>query len=192
MAVTAYKAARNGVNDASVGTVAVTTPDNVEADDNAYAYWDMLNSGSVGQRLLAMDFGFTASDLPVGCTIDGWEDEFILSKTNSIVISNRRFQCVKAGAVVGAAKVDQTDFPAVETAYVKGGATDKWGTTMSRAEALAADTGASLYVDIDAGPPGPLDPEFNEHRVERVRRRYYYTEAPAASTKRTAQKGCSK
>ena len=175
MAVTAYKFAGTGANNAGVGSIAWLNPGNIVSDNNT----DATNEASPGfttNRLVATNFGITSGDVPEGSTIDGVEVEWGLWSDGTIFIQTNNYQLWDAGAVIGSAKTDSTVWPGSETARVKGGAADVWSATLSQAIVTGSGFGVALWMLYD---PETLGAPGETHRVDYVKLRVYYT-APAS------------
>lgn len=177
MAVTAYKFAGTGANDASFGSQAWSNPGNIVSDNGSDA--TAAEGDHTTNYLKGTNFGFTSTDIPVGSTIDGIELEYERFQEEGIaVIENNRLRAVKGGSVIGSNVSGMNMIlwsvgtPEVIT---EGGATNLWGTTWTQADVTASDFGFVLAADMAAGPG------IRAAHVDFFRCRIYYT-APAGGT----------
>lgn len=163
MAVTAYKfpSAFGHINSGW------TDDANVYAEDASYAY--TLGGPTTGIEDY-YGFGFTTGDVPAGSTIDGIE-VVVRFRSGSGIEHSMAVQMVKNGAKDGDLSAAQN--VAGDTYEVKtyGGATDKWGTTWVATDIVDSDFGAWFDCNIVSGS--------GNARIDYVKIRVYYTEAPS-------------
>lgn len=184
MAVTGWKFAGTGANDASVGdrewgnTGAIVSSD----DDRA----NTSNSGPLRaanpttQILRGTNFGFSTSDIPDGSTIDGIEVGIERSKADagecvdllvSLRISSGQTGDNKADTVTGW----PTQLNESEATY--GGSADDWNAGLSDSDIRTTDFGVDLRAQRQSGSSVP--------RVDAIRIRVYYTEGGGTPTTKT-------
>ena len=127
--------AGTGANDATVGTQAWGTPDEITVagggNDGVYADTGVLAKSEVSNYLKATNFGFT---IPDGSTILGITVEIDRKEGNTQAaggIKDSEVKIVKADATIGAAnKADTTNFwPTAEAIATYGSISDLWGET---------------------------------------------------------------
>lgn len=182
MAVTAYKFPGTVVNDTSSGSGdAWTNPGNVSADDTSEAVWSVPTSHTnPSQYLKCTNFGFTASDIPSGSTIDGIEVEYRRREVSvSDDISTSHLRAVKGGSINGtnvstmntAEWIKDTSEAGSEN-IVEGGSSNLWNDTWTQADIVASDFGVALAVTGTGFTP--------EGRIDYIKVRVYYS--AAAST----------
>lgn len=126
---------------AGPGEVNWTNPSNVKASDNARA--TVAVGFSLSYYLKALNYAF---GLPEGATPTGAElDVERLSPAGSCL--DYEVRLIKGGAISNAVNRASPDiWPVAEAIKVYGGASDLWGTTISRAEANSATTGFAISV----------------------------------------------
>ena len=171
MAVTGWKAAGTGANDASVGNSAWSNPGNITASNNTRATTGTMGAGQSSQILRATNFGFTTSDIPSGSTIDGIEIGIERQRTatggNQVQDSTIRLRT--SGGQTGTNKAVASNWPSTEAEAVYGGSTDVWSTTYTDSDIRGSDFG----VDIRCARTGGTAASGG---VDHVRCRVYYTE----------------
>ncbi|MBI3298903.1 MAG: hypothetical protein HYZ75_12105 [Elusimicrobia bacterium] len=130
-------AVKTAVDAASVsGGADWTNPANVQGDDGAYADFNATSQS----YLTIKTFGFS---LPVGATVDGVQ-VVVNGQGAGGTNARRRFRAglTKDGAnLAGTEMTALTFLQDVDSDITTGGATDLWGTTLTRAEVNSADFG---------------------------------------------------
>lgn len=115
------------VDDASVGTIAWTSPANVGARDNTNAA-AALTLGTTSHYLLATGFGFA---VPAQLTVLGVIVEILRNGTLNQNVTDASVRLVRAGVVVGDERANVTaayQWPDLSQRYRRyGAAVDLWG-----------------------------------------------------------------
>ena len=151
-------------DDATVGTVAWSNPDNAKVEDGAYAICGIASIVTY-HYLKATNFGFS---IPTGATINGIKIEIKQYETDGSVTDNV-VKIVKADGTygtenkaIGGGWVDGVN------AYVTyGGVSDLWSETWTAEDINDADFGVGISVIAGAYSAGYLD---------HIRITVYYTE----------------
>lgn len=144
-------------DDATIGTVAWSSPGNAVASDDAYVTAAVNNQTT--HYLKATGFG---AAIPTGATING-----ITVEVESKVSGSSRFgsyHICKAGAYAGAAR--NVLWTTTEQYYSVGGAADLWGQAWTPADINDAGFGVGVY----SGDPG-----VNTFSVDHIRITIDYT-----------------
>ena len=145
MAVTAYKYAGTAANVDRDSKVAWTNPDYAKADDTSYAT-NQTGKDTYGDWLLLTNFGFTSSDLPSGCTINGIQIIVCRHASASDFVSDNALYLYDDGAV-GNNLASATKWPqTTPTEATYGGATDMCGTSLTQADIVASTFGVRLSI----------------------------------------------
>ncbi len=161
------------VDDATVGTVAWTNPDNAKVSDDVYATNTPTDQG-ISHYLKASNFGFS---IPSGATINGILVEFERKANVASGIQNikdKYIKIVKADGTIGTTdKADTVTLWSTTEAYSSyGSSSDLWGETWDDAKINDIDFGVVLSVTaIDDTVPNPIA------SVDHIRITVYYTEA---------------
>ncbi|KKK68280.1 hypothetical protein LCGC14_2945630, partial [marine sediment metagenome] len=144
----------NVVDDASVGTVAWSNPDNAKTSNDAYATTGNLNV--VSHYLKATNFGFS---IPTGSTINGiiveiekWED---ISPFGGV--KDSEVKVVKSDGTIGSTNkadtVTRWPTPDSDTYISSGTNNDLWGEVWTAEDINDIDFGAVLAaVGVPTGP----------------------------------------
>ncbi|HYK01306.1 MAG TPA: LamG-like jellyroll fold domain-containing protein [Thermoanaerobaculia bacterium] len=131
-------------DDATVGTVAWTNPNNAQTDNGSYATAVLASVAGVSNEsshyLKATNFGFA---IPTSATITGVVVEEKVVATNTS-IRNANTKLVKGGAFVGTAKTTSTVWSIAEAYISFGGSSDLWGTTWTPAEVNSSGFGVGV------------------------------------------------
>jgi hypothetical protein len=140
-------------DDASVGTVAWTSPDNAKASDDAYAS-AVLASLHVSHYLKATGFGLA---VPSEATILGILAEVELKKSGIGAVVDSGVRIVKGGNIGSTEMASAVVWPTSDTYRFYGGATDLCGETWTPADindpgfgiaiSAMAFPGATAYID---------------------------------------------
>ena len=151
-------------DDATVGTVAWSNPDNAKVSDNVYATAVLSNNFS--HYLKATNFGFT---IPTGATING----IVVEIEGYLVVTSgatQQIKIIKGGTVRTTRKT--TTFPegAVNEAYnTVGSSSDLWGLSWTAEDINASNFGMVFYLGFaDDTPAGTW-------YVDHIRITVYYT-----------------
>jgi len=129
-------------DDATIGTVAWSNPDNAKVSDDVYATaGDLYDTTS--HYLKATNFGFS---IPTGATINGIlvEVEAKLDTASSIYGS---IKIVKSDATIGTTtRATAPNFDSTERYSKSGSSTDLWGETWTSADINNANFGIAFYI----------------------------------------------
>jgi hypothetical protein len=171
MAVTAWKFAGTGANDAAVGNAAWATPGNITASNNTYAQTATMGAGQTSQILRATNFGFTTSDIPDGSTIDGIEVRIERARATGGGTNVRDNAIIlrKSTGQVGDNKAVTTVWPTADGTATYGAADDVWGASFTDTEILNSGFGVDIRCERTQGTAAG--------RVDAVEIRVHYTES---------------
>ena len=154
-------------DDATVGTVAWTNPDNAKVSDSVYATAVVANT-EITHYLKATNFGFV---IPTGATINGILVEVEKKDTfgNSVVSADNAVRIIKGG-VIGSTDKSSLDHWLFAEAYKSyGSSTDLWGETWTASDINDATFGFAISAKgINASFSGSL-------KVDHIRITVYYT-----------------
>jgi hypothetical protein len=122
------------------------------------------------------NYGFTSGDIPAGSTIDGIEVKIRCrgAVTAGHLIYDGYIYLRKTSGQVGSNKASGTGWPNTFTDKTYGGATDKWGATLSQSDIVSTDFGIDLLAYDLAYTPGNGIPY-----VDLISIRVYYTAGAA-------------
>lgn len=156
------------VDDATVGTVAWSNPNNAKVSDNVYATAIYNNAVDDAHYLKATNFGFS---IPAGATINGILVEVQKKLGNAAESAVDQFvKIVKGGAVGATNKADTTTEWSTTEAYKSyGGSSDLWGTTWTPTDINASNFG--FVITPQGGAGASVDAQ-----VDHIRITVYYTE----------------
>ena len=147
-------------------------PNNAKEDDNLYSSHVFYGKNQSSGLLRLTNFGFTSSNLPSGCTINGIE--FVIAKyANANVITDSSVYLYDDGRV-GNNLASATAWPKSEEAATYGGATNMCGTSLTQADIVVSTFGVELSVAIGATANMTA-------YVDYIKIRVYYTEGGAGS-----------
>ena len=156
------------VDDATVGTVAWSNPNNAKVSDDVYAT-TAQTTVSTTHRLKATNFGFS---IPTGATINGIKVEiqgYTTSDGGSYTQVNR---LLKNNSVAGSTPSPNNQLPVNSAAYVtQGGATSLWGTTWTPDDINNSGFGYATYKQLLG-----IGTYYNTY-IDHIRITVYYTEA---------------
>lgn len=166
-------------DDATVGTVAWTNPNNAKVSDNVYATRTV--NFTTSHYLKATNLGFT---IPAGSTIDGILVEVekkLLSSAGNRSVQDSSAKIVKADGTFGTTnKAIVGNWSTTESYVSYGSSSDLWGETWSSTEINDVDFGFGLSVT------GQADIGSAEADVDHIRITVYYTEAAGTPTSVTS------
>lgn len=159
------------VDDATVGTVAWTNPDNAKVSDNVYA--TALDGAVTTHYLKASNLGFA---IPAGATINGIVVEIERAGYDlggGVLVKDSAVRIIKADGTVGTTNKGDTvnAWPVTDTYKTYGSSSDLWGETWTSADINDVDFGVVLSALLtETGPEGP-----NFANVDHIRITVYYT-----------------
>jgi hypothetical protein len=133
-------------NDATVGTVDWSNPNNAKVSDNTYS--NNVGNGTTSHYLKATNFGFT---IPVGATINGIYVE-IQRKADNGVVKDNSVKIVKSNGTFGTTdKADTSIFlPNTKTSKFYGSSSDLWGETWAYSDINNSNFGVGFSVVMAA------------------------------------------
>lgn len=183
MAVTSYKIAGTGADDATVGANAWSNPGNITADDTSEASWSVSTiHTNPSHYLKGTNAGFTTSDVPSGATIDGLEAEYRRREGSATDnVNTQDMKAVKAGSIIGTdvstrniAEWANSATEAGSENITEGGASNLWNTTWTDSNARDSTTGIVLSATANGTTPDAF--------VDYIRWRWYYTAGDVSVT----------
>jgi hypothetical protein len=125
-------------DDATIGTVAWTSPNGAKVSDNIYT-GSVLSDAVVQHYLKATNFGFS---IPEGATIDGILVEVEqLSFEGLSNTTENSIKIVKDGVISGDDKSTNATIPATDTYISYGGESDLWGLSFTSEDINNSDFG---------------------------------------------------
>lgn len=159
MAETTWKIAGTGASETISGGNSTdwTSPSNITADDDTLAHYD-IGTGDNAQSayLKGTNFGFTASDIPSGSTIDGIEFRYDREEgSNTDNISTNRLRPIKGGTIgsTDVSGMDTSEWDNASEVITEGSSSDLWGETWTQSDILSSDFGIALAADCDGTTP---------------------------------------
>lgn len=132
------------VDDATVGNIAWTNPNNSQASDNVYATSQLDPLGpDLSHYLKATNFGFT---IPTGSTILGITVEIEISKAvgPGTTMADNSCKIVKGGTISGNENKSVTAYTTTDTYLTHGSASDLWGLTWVVSDINASNFGVAI------------------------------------------------
>ena len=167
-----------GADDAAVGTVAWSSPTNIQADDATYAAASFTGDGDPLFRLThylkGTVFGFA---IPAGATIDGVVAEIQRYRdAGGEGVDDNVVSLVVNGAVTGDNKAAVPPWPSSEAAASYGGAADGWTAGLTAALVNQANFGLVLQAKLNAN-----DTITTTAYVDCFKITVYYTAAAGAA-----------
>lgn len=136
-------------DDASVGTIAWTSINNIKADDGSFAQAILTGSNPNSHYAEGTNFSFA---IPAGSTINGitveWKKRVGLI-TGGDTVQDNAVRIIKGGVVQTTDKSDGTTWASVFGYTVYGGASDLWGATWTSADINASTFGAAMQARLN-------------------------------------------
>lgn len=151
MASAGPNAPGTAATDTAVGTVEISTPNDVKVSDNARATCTIINQGTKYTNYLkATNFGFT---IPTGSTINGVTvsiEHYANNASAGFYTQDSVVSLVKGGTVSGNNKADTTTkWPAAtDTTVTYGGVSDLWGLALSAEDINSSTFGMVLSAKL--------------------------------------------
>jgi hypothetical protein len=168
MSVTAWKLAGTGANVGGANNLPWSNLTYIYTDDTNYASCALNTKNLASDALLATNFGFSASDIPAGSTINGFE--WIIAEYGSSAITHDNTLKLYANGLVGSNMASTSAWPVTDiTEVTYGGATQMCGTTLTQSGIVASTFGVSLSVQNNVTVS---DIAY----VDYIKIRVYYTE----------------
>ena len=165
------------INDAGIGSIAWTTPENAATSNDSYA----TASGSAASNYSkASDFGFS---IPGGATINGILVEWEVASDGAATNDNAA-RIVKGGTIGSTDRSNATFWTGTDTFLSHGGSSDLWGETWTASDINDTFFGAALSALISVpgstridsvritvtynggGGVPPSPPTFNQKRFK--------------------------
>jgi hypothetical protein len=139
MTATAATSPQTMADDATIGTVAWTNPNNSKVSDNIYATVADQEGDVTTHYLKATNFGFS---IPTGATIDGILVEIERKDSGAFDWIDNIVSIVKANGTISTTNKSTSTFWSTTESYISfGGATDKWGESWTEADIEDIDFG---------------------------------------------------
>lgn len=137
------------IDDATVGTLAWTNPNNVQADDGSSATRNVTN-GNKTHYIKCTGFGFS---IPNGSTINGIEMTVEAKITNAATntISDFNIRLVKADTIGATNRANNTQFNNAFNPYTWGSSSDLWGDTWTPSDINNANFGCAFSAQSLSG-----------------------------------------
>lgn len=142
----AFQGPRNpalGVNDASGGTAAWSSPTAIYTSNDTRATSPSTTAGQVSNFLVSQAHGFT---IPAGAVIQGIlvEIERSINSSSAATVRDAAVRIVKGGVVGATDRSNVSDWTNTEAIFSYGGPTDLWGETWTPADINASNFGAAV------------------------------------------------
>ena len=131
---------------ASIGTKAWSSPENITLDDQLYAEVSGMTKEEISNYLVATNFGF---DIPADATILGIEVEFKRTAPGGMGLHDHAVRIVKGGNIGTTDKSLPYNWNPAEKYMPYGGADELWGESWTPAEVNAPNFGAAIAVIYD-------------------------------------------
>jgi hypothetical protein len=168
-------AAGTGANNASVGTRAWSSPENITAEDGAYANCAATEETVTSNYAMATNFGFT---IPAGATIDGIVVSIVRKQLRSQgTTTDSSIRLFSAGSATGDNKAAGGNWANSDETVSRGGTTDVWGATLDADTVNASAFGVGISASVNSGTDQGI-----EAQIDYVSMTVYYTEAPPEPT----------
>ena len=171
MSITSAKLPGTAATIAGGGNYDWSDVNNIKAIDGSFSTCSLSTKPSTSYILLGTNFGFSASDIPSGSTINGIKLT-IRNKSGGDAVDSSLY-CYLNGSATGSNYASGIYWPMSLTDKVYGGATDLWGWTPTQGNILNSTFGFGLKVYSDLGNETA---QVDSYKVE-----IYYT-APASSS----------
>lgn len=154
-------------DDATVGTVAWTNPDNAKVSDNVYATATLPNQNNISHYLKATNFGFS---IPVGATINGILVEIENHKDN-VTVWDYEVKIIKSDGTIGTTNKGKTStsWLLTDSYFSYGSSSDLWNETWAYTDINDVDFG--MVISAKAPSSGGA-----VAYVDHIRITVYYTE----------------
>jgi hypothetical protein len=141
------RSATMALDDASIGTRAWGSPQNILAADGTSSAISAMIENEVSHYLVAKGFGV---QVPSFATIQGIKVEWLRNSLSPGDLLDNAVRLVKGGAIQTTDRSSATEWPTGATYASYGGPTDLWGTTWTPADVNAAEFGAALSVKYNS------------------------------------------
>lgn len=135
-------------DDATVGTLAWSNPDNIKVSDNVYASASTSTVPFTTHYLKATNFGFS---IPAGATINGILVEIERKMSGpSVSVIDSEIKIVKSDGSIGSTnKSTGATWQTVESYSSFGGSSDLWGETWTSSDINSSNFGAVLSATVN-------------------------------------------
>lgn len=161
-------------DDAAVGTLTWSNPDNAKVSDSSYASALVISSVGITHYLKATNFGFT---IPSGATIDGILVEIERKASGQGTVTDEFVKIVKADGSIGSENKADVGTQWTTEEYASYGASDDlWSESWTAENINDADFGVVVSADMWAQEDRGMTAYVNHIRIT-----VYYTEAPPPS-----------
>ena len=140
-------------DDATVGTITLTSPANAAASDDARVTAVLLGL-QVAHYLKATNFGFA---LPLDATITGVTVDVERSSSVGTTTVDNSVKLVKGGTISGTEKASATTWPTSDAYATYGSATDLWGLTLTPTDINASGFGMAISATTTLAATASID-----------------------------------
>ena len=151
-------------NDATVGTIAWTNPNNAKVSDNVYATASNFG-GTTTNYLKATNFGFS---IPAGATINGMIVEIERKTNNPGAGVDNAVRIVKGGVIGSTNKASGVNWTGSDTYATYGSSSDLWGETWNGTDINDSIFGVVISAKDTVGESATLT-------IDHIRITVYYT-----------------
>ena len=179
MSVTSYKFAGTAATIDRDGKTAWSNPNNAKTDNNTRAD-NLVAKSTYSDWLRLTNYGFTTTDLPTGCTVDGIEviiDRYAVEILEGDYIVDNALYLRKTSGQVGDNKASASQWPTSEATATYGGSVDTWSASLTSADVRSSDFG----IDLSTYANAPIA-TICQALVDYIKIRIYYTLAVTTST----------
>lgn len=170
MSVTSYKSSGIQANVDRDSKASWADPSYASGDDESRSICNVGKS-TYSDWLRLTSFGFTASDVPSGASIDGIEVSINRHGVSDYISDNSIYLIDGDGNQAGDNKAAAGKWPTSDADAVYGGSTDTWNASLTQADVIDADFGVDICVENDSMSSA------REARIDDVKIRIYYTES---------------
>jgi hypothetical protein len=174
-------------DDASVGSVNWSSPENAQTSDDSYAKASLSDTQVTSHYLKATGFGFS---VPAGATINGIQVEVEINGSATPKIEDNSVRLVKNGIISGDEKAAAGLWPAPGKEDYKpyGSSTDLWGLNWTYSDINSANFGFVISAKFVMGSSDTKDA-----KVDHILTTVYYTanSAPVANNQSLSVDSCS-
>ena len=180
MSDTGWKSPGTVVDDATVGTIAWSNPDNAKTSDNSYAIFHHSKGSPISHYLKATNFGFS---IPDGATINGIIVSIERYRENyASSFYDSEIKIVKADGSVGSTnKSTGAEWSTTESYVSYGSSSDLWQETWSSSSINDVDFGMVIAVASQSSP------DSANAYVDHIQIKVYYTES--SGTNASSERG---
>ena len=146
MPVTAWKTPGSTLNSDRDGKEAWLNAPYAKADDGDYAINIPGGATTYGDWLRASQYGFTTADIPNGSNINGIEVKIKRKASDADRMNDSSVKLWQSGAPVGSERAKADLWGTTDEEIIYGGATDKWGLSISESDVRDTTFGVAISV----------------------------------------------